>query len=67
MLCFLSCHGGGQDRRREGVHSLLHAPSGVSELWLPLLWRLPGQRELGGVCCSLLQVVSTFLMFSRVI
>merc|ERR1712002_1028369 len=52
--CF--CHGGRQDRRRIWVQGPLRAPSGVSELRLPLLWWLPGQRELGCVCCSLLQV-----------
>merc|ERR1712212_1360965 len=39
-----------------GTVAIVPAPSGVSELWLPLLWWLPGQRELGCVCCSLLQV-----------
>ena len=48
---------GGQDRWKIWVSETLPAPSGVSELWLPLLWWLPGQRELGCVCCSLLQVV----------
>lgn len=36
----------------------LCALPGLSELWLPLLWRLPDLQHLGGVCCSLPQVVS---------
>lgn len=37
----------------------LCALPGLSELWLPLLWRLPDLQHLGGVCRPLLQVVST--------
>ncbi len=54
-LC--SCSGWWQDCWWIWVHTLLPALAGVSELWLPLLRWLSGQRVLGCVCCSLLQVV----------